>query len=305
MAKDYYKTLGVAKTATEDEIKRAYRKLARQHHPDLHPNDKDAEKRFKEVQEAYDVLGDKAKREQYDRFGSAAFEPGFGGDGGRTYTYSWSNAGGPETGFDFGGGLNDVLEGLFHGRGRKARWGGGFTAHKGRDVETELLVPFRTALMGGSLDVSLTGHRDETLSITVPPGVEDGAKLRLAGKGAPSPTNASPGDLIVHVRVESHPYFTRDGADVQVEVPITVDEAILGATIDVPTLDGPASVAVPPGTSSGQRLRLRGKGGKKRTGERGDHYVKVKIVAPQSVDEESKRLIREFAARNPMKPRKF
>lgn len=305
MPKDFYKTLGVAKSATEEEIKRAYRKLARQHHPDLHPNDKEAESRFKEVQEAYDVLGDKAKREQYDRFGSAAFEPGFSEDAGRRYTYTWSNAGGPEAAFEFGGGLNDILEGLLHGRGRKPRGGGGFTARKGRDVDTELLVPFRTALLGGTLDVSLTGHRDETLSITIPPGVEDGAKLRLAGKGAPSPTNAQPGDLIVHVRVERHPYFTRDGADVQVEAPITIDEAVLGATIDVPTLEGTASVVVPPGTSSGQRLRLRGKGGKKRTGERGDHYVKVKIVAPQEVDAESKRLIREFAARNPMKPRTF
>lgn len=307
--KDFYQTLDVAKSASEDEIKKAYRKLARKYHPDLHPNDKDAEKKFKELQEAYDVLGDKAKREQYDRFGSAAFEQGFPGGpgGGGPRTYTWSDEGGPDVSFDFGGGggFEDVLQGLFRGRGRKRGSGPGFTAQKGRDIETELLVPFKIALLGGSLDVSLTGHQNQQLSITIPPGVDDGRKLRLAGKGEPSPTNAKPGDLIVHVRVESHPYFTRDGSDVQVELPVTIGEAVLGASIEVPTLDGSAMVSVPPGTSSGQRLRLRGKGGKKTSGERGDEYVKIKIVVPNKLDEESQRLIRDFAARNPSNPRKF
>lgn len=310
--KDFYKTLDVSKTASEDEIKKAYRKLARKYHPDLHPNDKEAESKFKEVQEAYDVLGDKAKREQYDRFGAAAFEQGFPGGGAGPRTYTWSSEGGPEVSFDFGGqggGFDDILAGLFRGRGRRrgAAGGsaGGFTSHKGRDIETDLLVPFKVALLGGSLDVTLAGHAPQQLSIQIPPGVEDGAKLRLAGKGEPSPTNARPGDLIVHVRVESHPYFTRDGADVQVELPVTIGEAVLGATVDVPTLEGTASVSIPPGTSSGQRLRLRGKGGKRRTGERGDQYVKIKIVVPSSIDDESRRLIRQFADRNPQSPRKF
>lgn len=308
MAKNYYETLGVARTATEEEIKRAYRKLARQYHPDLHPNDKEAETNFKAVQEAYDVLGDKAKREQYDRFGSAAFEHGFpGGAGGGGGTYTWSSQGGPDAQFDFGGGLDDILQGLFQGRGRRGpSWAGGKTAsRRGHDVDTELMVPFRTALLGGELDVSISGHRDERLSVTIPPGVEDGAKLRLAGKGGTPGPGGQAGDLIVHVRVETHPYFTRDAADVQIEVPITIGEAVLGANIDVPTIDGTASVSIPPGTSSGQRLRLRGKGGTKRSGERGDQYVKVKIVVPQSIDEESKRWIRDFSLRNPSNPRNF
>jgi len=316
MAKDFYATLGVSKTATEDEIKKAYRKLARENHPDLHPNDKDAERRFKEVQEAYDILSDKPKREQYDRFGSAAFEQGFpggGGPGAGGRSYTWSNQGGkggPDIHFDFGGGggMDDILKNLFGARGRKQSGGGagfeGFSAG-GRDIETELDVPFQTALLGGELDIHLSGDRNERLSIKIPPGVEDGARLRLGGKGEKPAGKGQAGDLIVTVNVMPHPYFTRDGVDVQIEAPVTVGEAILGASIDVPTLEGQISVSIPAGTSSGKRLRLRGKGGKTRSGDRGDLYVKIKIVVPGNTDDASKDLIRQFSDKNPMNPRNW
>ncbi|MBX9655452.1 J domain-containing protein [bacterium] len=316
MAKDFYATLGVSKTATEDEIKKAYRKLARENHPDLHPNDKNAESRFKEVQEAYDILSDKQKREQYDRFGSAAFEQGFpggggpGAGGGRTYNWSGHGGqGGPDIHFDFGGGggMDDILKNLFGARGRKQTGGGGFEGFSasGRDIETELDVPFQTALLGGELDIHLSGGREERLSIKIPPGIEDGARLRLGGKGEKPAGKGQPGDLIVVVNVMPHPYFTRDGVDVQIEVPVTIGEAVLGASIDVSTLEGQISVSIPAGTSSGKRLRLRGKGGKTRSGDRGDLYVKIKIVVPTNIDDTSKDLIREFSEKNPMKPRSW
>ena len=318
MAKDFYATLGVPKTATEEEIKKAYRKMARENHPDLHPKDKDAERRFKETQEAYDILSDKEKRQQYDRFGSAAFEQGFpggaGGPGPGGRPFNWSNqgdAGGPEVHFDFGGGggggMDDILKNLFGARGKRQAGGAGFEGFTsgGRDIETELEVPFQTALLGGELDIHLSGGRSERLSIKIPPGVEDGARLRLAGKGEKPPGKGQPGDLIVVVNVADHPYFTRDGVDVQIEVPVTVAEAVLGASVDVPTLEGPISFSVPPGTSSGKRLRLRGKGGKTRSGDRGDLYVKIKVVVPANVDDESKELIRQFGEKNPLNPRNW
>jgi curved DNA-binding protein len=314
MSKDFYSTLGVAKSASEDEIKKAYRQLARENHPDLHPNDKNAEKRFKEVQEAYEVLSDKEKREKYDRFGSAAFEQGFpggAGAGGRTYTWGPGEGGtGPGGGhFEFGG-MDDILQNIFGAKGRRGPFSagggrGGFGPAKGRDVETELTVPFRVALLGGSLDVQLAGKQTEKLSVTIPPGVTDGSRLRLAGKGEPGPAGGPAGDLMVVVRVESDPHFTREGNDVQIELPVTVGEAVLGAKVDVPTLEGTISLTIPPGTSSGQRLRLRGKGGKSRSGERGDQYIRVKILLPPNLDDESRRLISEFEKRNPFSPRSF
>lgn len=312
MAKrDYYETLGVKREASADEIKKAYRKLARKYHPDLNPGDKTAESNFKEVQEAYDVLADATKRDQYDRFGTAAFESG-PGPGGRSQSYSWSNQAGPEVQFDFGdSGINieEMLGGLFGergpaGRGRGGRRGARFAQVPGADIETELTVPFRTAAMGGEIEVSLAGERTQRLSVTIPPGVSDGARLRLAGKGQPSPAGGRPGDLIILIRVEPHPFFRREGDDIYIDVPITVAEAALGAPIEVPTLEGTLTITVPPGTSSGQKLRLRGKGGKKKTGDRGDQYAVMKIVLPKQLDETSRRLIEEFAQRNPLEPRR-
>lgn len=307
MSNDYYQTLGVTRSASDDDIKKAYRKLARDNHPDLHPNDKDAERRFKEVQQAYDVLSDKEKRAQYDRFGHSAYTQAGAGGPQAGGPFHRSGRPGEEVHFDFGGmgGLDDLVQNLF---GAKTRRGGrGFHQSppaKGADVETVLTVPFHIACLGGEMEVQLTGGKTEHLSVTIPPGVHDGAKLRLSGKGGSAPGTGVPGDLIVVVKVAPHPEFTRDGADVQIEVPVTVAEAILGASVDVPTIEGSTiSVTVPAGSSGGQRLRLRGKGGKDRSGKRGDQFVKLKLVVPKEIDEESKRLIKEFAERNPQNPR--
>jgi curved DNA-binding protein len=301
MAKrDPYEVLGVPAGATEDDIKKAYRKLARQHHPDRNPGDKTAEGKFKEVQEAYDIVGDAEKRKKFDQFGYAAFHPNMAGgpwsgqQGGGNYQFDFGDLGGA------GGGIEDLFGGLFGG-GRKKRSRGNVP---GQDISAEILVPFTTAALGGEIEVALTQPTRQQLSIRIPPGLSDGDKLRLAGKGMPSPSkNGKAGDLIVTTRIEPHPFFTRKGADLHLEAPITIAEAVLGTNLEVPTLEGRASVSVPPGTSSGQKLRLRGKGVPQRTAERGDLYIQMKVVAPKTVDEASKKLIEQFGERNPSDPR--
>jgi curved DNA-binding protein len=299
MPRDYYEVLGVPKTASEADIKKAYRKLARQYHPDRNPGDKQAETRFKEVQEAYDILSDKSKREQYDRFGFAGPGGGFPGGGGGGAPFRWGG-GGP--GFEgvrgvdpedlasifrqFGGlGGEDLGEILGRGRGRGR-------APRGRpaDVEAEVTIPFTTAALGGPVTLQVDGHE---LEVKVPAGIEDGKKLRLAGQG---PGGA---DLYVKLHVEPHPYFRREGNDLVLEVPLSVTEAVLGTKVDVPTLDGTRlTVKVPPGASSGARLRLRGRGI-----AGGDQYIEIKVVVPRVEDERSRELIEEFARLHPQNPR--
>jgi DnaJ-class molecular chaperone len=306
MPRDYYETLGVKKDASDEQIKKAYRKLARQYHPDRNPGDKQAEARFKEVQDAYDILSDKTKRAQYDRFGFAGPEAAFGGAGGpRGQTFHWG--GGGPGGFDFQGvdpeqaaelfsqlfggrggtGGAEGMEGLFGGR---ARGGRSRRAPPAADVEAEVTVPFLTAALGGSVDLSVDGH---VLGVKVPAGVEDGKTLRLGGQ-APGG-----GNLLLRLHVEPHPYFLREGNDVVLEVPLSLPEAVLGTRVDVPTLDGTKlTVKVPPGTSSHTRLRLRGKGIKG-----GDQYIEIKVAVPAPKDERSRELIEEFARLNPHSPR--
>lgn len=302
MPRDPYETLGVSKSASEDEIKKAYRKLARQYHPDRNPGDKQAESRFKEVQEAYDILGDKTKRQQYDRFGFA------GGPGGAGQGAGGFNWGGGPGGFEYqgvdaeqaedilrnlfgGGGGMGGMEGLFGGRSRAA--GGGrrrATRPEPAEVETEVTVPFTTAALGGTMALQIDGQH---IDVKVPAGMEDGKKLRLRGQG---PGGA---DLLVTVHVAPHPYFRREGNDVLLEVSLALSEAVLGARVDVPTLAGERlTVKVPPGTSSGARLRLRGKGIKG-----GDQYIEIKVIVPAPTDDRSRELIEEFARLNPQTPR--
>jgi DnaJ-class molecular chaperone len=301
MPRDYYETLGVKRDATEEEIKKAYRKLARQYHPDRNPGDKQAEARFKEVQDAYDVLSDKAKRAQYDQFGFVGPGAGFGGPGGGGTTFHFGGGPGGAEGMDpqqaaelfsqlFGGGGNAGgfdMGGLFNRRGR----GGTRTRRPpAEDVEAEVTLPFLTAAQGGTVDLTVGGHE---LSVKIPAGVTSGQTLRLAGQ-APGG-----GNLLLKLRVEEHPYFRREGKDLVLEVPLSLAEAVLGARVDVPTLDGTRlTVKVPPGTSSGSRLRLRGKGIKG-----GDQYIEIKIVVPAPKDERGRELIEEFARLNPQNPR--
>lgn len=299
MARDYYEILGVKREASEDEIKKAYRKLARQFHPDRNPGDKQAEVKFKEVQDAYDVLSDKTKRTNFDRFGTA--EPQAGPGGGRRgpggSTFNWGGSGGdfqeidPSQAADlfrqvFGGG-GDAGD-IFGRATRGAR--GNRRAAPAQEVESEVTVPFLTAAQGGSVTLQIDNRE---LAVKIPAGIDEGQSLRLQ-RQAPGG-----GDLKLKIHIQPHPYFQREENNIIIEVPISLSEAVLGAKVDVPTLDGTKlSVKVPPGTSSGSRLRLRGRGIKN-----GDQFIEIKIVVPAPVNDRSRELIEEFAKLNPQNPR--
>ena len=303
MARDYYDILGVKKSATEDEIKKAYRKLAREFHPDRNPGDKKAEAKFKEVQEAYDILSDQTKRSQYDRFGRVGPDGGAGGPGGGGFHWQWGGPGDaqqmdPNAAADifrqfFGGGgaggpadIGDIEELL----GQRTRGGRRRRAATAPEVESEVTIPFLTAALGGTININVNGRE---LAVKIPAGVTDGQAIRLQGQ-APGGGNLK---LILHL--QDHPYFRREGNNIILPVPLSLAEAVLGAKVDVPTLDGTKlTVKVPPGTSSGARLRLRGKGI-----AGGDQFIETKIVVPSSLDERSRQLIEEFSRLHPQNPR--
>jgi curved DNA-binding protein len=302
---DYYSVLGVSRNATPDEIRKAYRKLARENHPDVKKDDPQAAERFKQVQEAYDVLGDPEKRVQYDRFGKAFQQAGRGSrPGAAGQTYTWTSGGGPSGSgpgpqFDFeelfgsgGGGVD--LESLFGG-GRRPR---SPRKTRGTDLEATVQVPFETAARGGTVDIHLTQNgREETLSVKIPAGVDTGSVIRLGGQGGPGRNGGPAGDLLLTVEVQPHRYFRREGAHLLVDVPITPSEAVLGAKVDVPTLsEGLVVLTVPPGTSSGMKLRLRGKGiVDPQTKQPGNQYLVMKIVVPRDSGEDAKSLYRQLA----------
>jgi DnaJ-class molecular chaperone len=298
MPRDYYEVLGVSRDATDDQIKKAHRTLARKFHPDRNPGDKQAEAQFKEVQDAYDVLNDKTKRAQFDRFGFAGPQPGPGGGGG----FHWGGGfpGNGEFNVDpevfsqifgnMGGGsinLDEVLGGRQSGkRGGRSR----ARPQPQAAPPVDVTVPFETAVQGGTITLRV-GER--TIDLKVPAGTEDGKVMRLAGQ---APGGA---DLHLRLRIEPHPHFRREGNDLVLTVPLALAEAVLGAKIDVPTVAGSKlSVKVPPGTSSGARLRLRGFGV-----NGGDQYLDFKVVVPAKVDDPSRKLIEEFAKLNPQEPR--
>jgi molecular chaperone DnaJ len=350
MAKqDYYEALGVARGASADEIKKAYRKLAMRFHPDRNPGDSSAEQKFKEISEAYDVLKDDQKRAAYDRFGHAAFDGG-GAPG----------AGGGRGGFDFGGGFADIFDemfGDFMGRGRR---GGG--AARGADLRYDLSIGLEEAFRGkqatirvpGAADCSAcnatgsesgtapaacpscggagrvraqqgfftiertcptcggvgkvikdpcracsgTGHvrKERTLEVTIPAGVEEGTRIRLAGEGEPGLRGASPGDLYIFLSIKPHRFFQRDGADLHCRAPIPMTTAALGGQIEVPSIDGGrARVSIAPGTQTGTQYRLRGKGMSiLRSTQRGDLYVEVQVETPMNLNRRQRELLEEF-----------
>lgn len=365
--KDYYRILGVSEDATTEEIKKAYRRLAKQYHPDRNPNDPQAAERFKEAGEAYAVLSDEEKRKQYDRLRKFGPFSGVGGRGGPA-------AGAPGAdGFRFSasdlgdlGGLGDFFSSIFD-LGRK-RWAGGARgAERGHDVEVVVDIPFRLAALGGKLPITVpvteecascsgTGSTPGTrmracpecgatgmisfgqggfavnrpcpacygrgqiptnpcgscrgsgevreqrrIVVTVPAGVDTGSRLRIAGQGERGSRGGSPGDLLVSFRVEPDHFFRREGLDLHCTVPINLAQATLGSKIRVRTVDGKrVALRIPPGTQSGTRFRIPGVGVEK-NGRRGDQLVQVKVVVPESLDEEQARLLREFAAATGMK----
>ncbi|MHC5022975.1 MAG: DnaJ C-terminal domain-containing protein [Planctomycetota bacterium] len=299
---DYYKTLGVKRDATPDEIRQAYRMLARTYHPDVNKSP-EAEQRFNEVTEAYEVLSDEEKRGAYDRFGHAGVGAahGAGGPGG-----PWRYASGGDMGdVDLG----SIFEQMFGGRGGSpfgAGMGGPGSgpgvgpararSQRGQDVQHRVGVTFMTAAQGGTEHVRVSaGGRVHDIDVKIPPGIEPGAKLRVKGKGGAGSGGGAAGDLIITVEVGAHPYFRREGLDLYLDVPITLAEAATGTSVDVPLLDGSAGLKIPPGSSSGQKLRLRDKGVAGTGSKRGDFYAVVQIVAPEHLSERGRELIDELA----------
>jgi DnaJ-class molecular chaperone len=341
--KDYYEVLGVPRTASDVDIKKAFRKLAREYHPDVAKNKKQAEEKFKEINEAYEVLGDPPKRKKYDELGpnwraGAEFRPppGWGPTGGRAYRPGAT--GGQEFEFDFGGtGFSDFFEQLF-GAGARARGGGfrhgGFReenfAERGQDLEGDIMVTLEEAMRGSVRSVSVrnneacptcagtgrrgrtncevcsgTGHitRQNTYQVKIPAGVSEGQRLRVAGRGQEGIAGGVAGDLYLRVRLAKHPDFQVEEHNLIYEADLAPWEAVLGANISVPTLDGRVNIRIPAGTSSGQKLRVRERGLPQRTGQKGDLIVVTKIEVPRSLTEKERAAWEELAKVSRFNPR--
>ena len=308
--RDYYETLGVSKTATEDEIRTAFRKLARKYHPDVAKDKKTAEEKFKQINEAYEVLSDPEKRQKYDQLGANWNQPGgfqpqpewSGRPGGRRYS-QWSGDGGPGVEFEFGGtGFSDFFEAFFGGgRGRSAFGGFGgreATTERGADVEADILVTLEEALHGSKRTVSLRragSNKVETYQVKIPRGVHEGQRIRLAGQGEAGARGGKSGDLFLRVRLAKHPDFSIEGSDLVHEVNIAPWQATLGAELRVPTLEGTVRLKIPPGTQGGQRFRLREHGLAGISGKRGDLYVIAQINIPKKLSEREREIWNELA----------
>lgn len=303
--KDYYEILGVPRTAKDTEIKKAYRRLARKYHPDLNPNDKKAEDRFKELQEAYEVLGDEANRKKYDQLGSnwkggADFSPppgwqGFPQDFDISDLFNGGQAepqgGRRQTSF------SDFFEALFGGSAPRGGFGMGRSRGSG-DAETELSLPLEDMHRGTTRRLAVRfGNTQRSLEVRIPPGAREGAKVRVPAGGLDG------GDLYVKLHQEPHPVLTVQGDDTESDVLVTPWEAALGTTVEVVTLDGAREIRIPPGVESGQKLRLRERGLNRRGGGRGDHYARLKIVVPKELTASERHLFEELAKTSQFRPR--
>ena len=298
MAQDPYETLGVAKTATDEEIKRAYRRLVRSSHPDINPDDPDAEARFKAVSQAYDLLKDPETRARYDRG-----EIDAAGQERAERTFYRRYAGQAENPYQSGG-FDDVFDDpgdIFAEFLRRGRGGGrGFSA-RGADARYQLEVPFLDAVRGAKTRITLPDGA--ALEVSIPAGTEDGQTLRLRGKGGEGSGGGPPGDALITVSVKPHPVFRREGDDIRITLPITLDEAVLGGKVTAPTVDGPVSVTVPKGASGGRTLRLRGRGAGK-AGNRGDQLIELRVVLPDEIDEDLAAFMRDWRRTRGYDPRK-
>lgn len=342
--KDYYEILGVKRDVGEDQIRQAYRKLARKYHPDLNPGDKAAEEKFKEINEANEVLSDPEKRKRYDQLGAnwrdgAEFTPppGWGRvnvDFGDLRDMFGGGATGGGAGAASGSAFSDFFEMLFGGSraagNAESRRGRTRARSKGQDAEAEMEISLEDAHRGGRHRITLQAARacptckgagtlngticatcrgtgqvvsPKTIEVNIPPGARAGSVIRIPKQGQPGAGGAESGDLFVKLQLKPHPQFTVAGDDLTAEVPVTPSEAVLGATIEVPTIDGKAEMKVPAGSQGGQRLRLRGQGLNKRGSGRGDLYVRLKIVVPPQPSERERQLYQELASASQFKPR--
>jgi len=297
MADDPYAILGVPRTASEDEIRSAFRKLAKQLHPDVNPGDTTAAERFKKVTAANDIVGDAEKRRQFDRG-----EIDNAGELRRTYASHGAGAGRAARagGSGFEDPFTDIFEGIF---GRASRTGPSGPPPRRRDIRYTLEVEFTEAVLGVRKRVAMPS--EGMLDIHVPEGTTDGQVLRLKGKGAPGFGQAEPGDALVEIKVKPHPQFTRIGDDIHCDLPITIDEAVTGARIEVPTVGGRVTLTIPKGTSSHQVLRLKGKGAKNAsTGNAGDQLVSIRIVMPDTIDDGLSYFMQQWRLNNRYDPRR-
>ena len=337
MAKrDYYDILGVSRGATADDIKRAHRKLARQYHPDMNKNNPSATEKFKEVQEAYDVLSDAEKRRAYDQFGHAGVDgvgAGAGGPGAdpfEAFRRGTSRGNGRRqwrpnpnvtvedfdpSDFGPGGNFGDIFEQLFGARGGAAGPGFGGRAgaqrgargraepQRGEDVEHTVTLPFEQAARGTTLPLQISRDgKVETIEVKIPAGVKDGSRVRIKGRGQQTSAGGESGDLYIVTQVQPHPHFRREGLDILLDLPVSVYEAVLGTKVEVPTLDGPVTLTLPPGASSGAKLRVKGRG-IQRGEEKGDQLVVVKVIVPKALDEEAKELVKRLEEKAPVNAR--
>ncbi|MBX3420850.1 MAG: J domain-containing protein [Pirellulaceae bacterium] len=300
MAQDYYKILEVSRSATPEEIQKAYRRLARKYHPDLNPNDKSAQQQFKDVQHAYEVLNDSEKRRMYDQLGpdfermggapfggSSPFGAGgpFQGASPQDLEKMFGRDGAGGGGFGFGG-FEDLMRQFTGGNaaGGRGRARGGRAMAQGTDLRAELVVSFNTAVLGGTAGLNIIrGGKEETIQLKIPPGITTGKKMRVRGQGNPGAGGGPNGDLIVSLQVAPHPFFQRSGMNLELRLPITLKEALQGATVDVPTPSGTVALKIPPGSSGGRRLRVKGQGVLNPSGAPGDLYVELQIRLPDQL----------------------